>query len=232
MNLDRIIVALDFSTKYEALKIVDRLNGIINFYKVGLELFLNEGRDILKELKKRDKRIFLDLKFHDIPNTVQKAVKSILNFGVDMLSLHTAGGFEMMKKAREVVEEIKVKEKVQTKLLGITVLTSLENRELEEIYGISVEVLSFVRNLALLSKKAGLDGVVASAGEAIHIKQSCGKDFTVVTPGIRLEKNSKDDQRRVFTPIEAFSLGADYIVIGRALTVYNEPEKLIEKLII
>lgn len=231
MNLDRVIVALDFSTKYKALKIVDRLEGIINFYKVGLELFLSEGRDILRELKKRDKRIFLDLKFHDIPTTVQKAVKSILNFGVDMLSLHTTGGFEMMKKAREVVEETKVKEEVKIKLLGITVLTSLGNKEVEEIYGVSVEVPSLVRNLALISKKAGLDGVVASAGETTQIKKSCGKDFTVVTPGIRLERDSKNDQKRVFTPKEAFSLGADYIVIGRALTVHREPEKVIEKLI-
>lgn len=218
MTLDRVIIALDFPSKKEALKIVDELDELINFYKVGLELFLSEGTGILKALKKREKKIFLDLKFHDIPNTVQRAVQASLKYGVDMLTLHTTGGFEMMKRARDVVEEARIRENVSLKLLGVTVLTSLDSKILEEIYGLTFDIPSLVKNLALLAKKTGIDGVVASAHEISTIKKSCGKDFLVVTPGIRLEKLSQDDQKRTVTPQEAFLKGADYIVIGRAVT--------------
>ncbi|ACI21077.1 MULTISPECIES: orotidine-5'-phosphate decarboxylase [Thermodesulfovibrio] len=227
MTLDRVIIALDFPSKKEALKIVDELDELISFYKVGLELFLNEGKEILKTLKKREKKIFLDLKFHDIPNTVQRAVKTSLNYGVDMLTLHTTGGFEMMKRARETVEEAKIRENVSLKLLGVTVLTSLDSKSLEEIYGLTFDIPSLVKKLAMLAKKTGVDGVVASAHEISTIKEHCGRDFTVVTPGIRLGKLSHDDQKRTVTPQEAFLRGADYIVIGRAVISSQNPREVL-----
>ncbi|MCX8034016.1 MAG: orotidine-5'-phosphate decarboxylase [Thermodesulfovibrio sp.] len=227
MTNERVIIALDFSTKKDALRIVDELDDLISFYKVGLELFLSEGMEILKILKKKGKKIFLDLKFHDIPNTVQRAVKASLNYGVDMLTLHTTGGFEMMKRAKEILEETKTKNDAQLKLLGVTILTSLDNKSLEEIYGVSFESSKIVKNLALLSKRAGLDGVVASAYEISAIKKDCGNDFIIVTPGIRLEKLPHDDQKRTVTPKEAFLLGADYIVIGRAITSSKTPKEVL-----
>lgn len=230
MTLDRVIIALDFSSKEEALKIVDELDELISFYKVGLELFLSEGAEILKILKKRDKKIFLDLKFHDIPNTVQRAVQASLNYGVDMMTLHTMGGFEMMKRAKDIVEEAKIRKNISLKLLGVTVLTSLDIKSLEEIYGLTFDIPSLVKNLALLAKKTGIDGVVASAHEISTIKKSCGKDFLVITPGIRLEKLSQDDQKRTVSPQEAFLEGADYIVIGRTVTSSQKPREILLKI--
>lgn len=230
MSLERVIIALDFPTGKEALKIVDELDELISYYKVGLELFLSEGERILRTLQKRGKKIFLDLKFHDIPNTVGRAVKATLNLGIDMLTLHTTGGVEMMKKAKEVVEEVKIKENISVKLLGVTVLTSLDSKRLEEIYNFPFDVASTVKNLAILAKRAGLDGVVASAHEVVTIKEQCGKDFLVVTPGIRFTESSQDDQKRVVTPEEAFRNGADYIVVGRAITSSENPRKILSNL--
>lgn len=230
MSLDKVIVALDFSDRKKAIKIVNEIDELISFYKVGFELFISEGEKILRLLKKRQKRIFLDLKFHDIPNTVKKAVKASLNFGVDMLTLHTTGGLEMMKKAREVIEEEKIKNRVEVKLLGVTILTSLDNYALREIYSIDIEVSATVMRLSKLAKIAGLDGVIASAHEASLIKQHCGEDFLVVTPGIRLENTPQDDQKRTVTPAEAFYKGADYIVIGRAITQSKNPREILKKI--
>lgn len=223
MSLDRVIIALDFSDRKQALQIVDKLEGAINFYKVGTELFLSEGERIIDDLKRRNKKIFLDLKFHDIPNTVQRAVRVSLNFGVDMLTLHTLGGIEMLKRARDTVEEEKIKSNISLKLLGVTVLTSLDGKALEEIFGFSIEVSGLVENLAIMAKKVGLDGVVSSANEIFLVKEKCGKDFLVVTPGIRLTSLVRDDQKRAVTPQEAFNRGADYIVVGRAVTLSNNP---------
>ncbi len=227
MSLDRIIVALDFPQEQEALRIVDILEDLINFYKIGFELFLSEGPKILNTLKKRDKKIFLDLKFHDIPNTVYKAVKRALVYDIDMLTLHTTGGFEMMKRVKEALEEEKDRVGVSTKLLGVTVLTSIDKEMLKEIYGIEFEISSLVKKLADMAKKAGLHGVVASAQEIEIIKESCGEDFLVVTPGIRLSEIFQDDQKRTLTPKEALSKGADYLVIGRAITLSKDPQKVI-----
>ncbi|MCX7988639.1 MAG: orotidine-5'-phosphate decarboxylase [Thermodesulfovibrio sp.] len=224
---ERVIIALDFSNRKDALRIVDELDDLVNFYKVGLELFLSEGVEILKTLKNRGKKVFLDLKFHDIPNTVEKAVKASLSYEVDMLTLHSLGGFEMMNRAKHVVEKAKTFQNTQLKILGVTVLTSLDNKTLTEIYELPINANSLVKNLAMLSKKAGLHGVVASAVEVAEIKKHCGKNFIVVTPGIRLEKLSNDDQRRTVTPKEAFLLGADYIVIGRAVTSTKNPAEAI-----
>lgn len=221
MNLKKVIVALDFPNKKEALKIVDNLDDLIDFYKVGLELFINEGPSIIDILKKKGKRVFLDLKFHDIPNTVSKAVRATLKYGVDMLTLHASSGIDALKRSVEIVNEFSTDHRI--KIIGVTLLTSLDNDELKEIYGFPIEASLLVKNLALLSKKAGLDGVVASAREISIIKENCGKDFLVVTPGVRLKKLLKDDQKRTVNPKEAINLGADYIVIGRAITNAENP---------
>lgn len=217
INTGRVIVALDFSTKEDALRVVRELEGFIDFYKVGLELFINEGSDILKELKKLGKKIFLDLKLHDIPNTVYKATKGILNYNVEMLTLHTTGGLAMLKRAVEAVKEHSLKDGIKTKVIGVTSLTSLDEEDLKDM-GINLSILDFVKRLSLLAKKAGLDGVVASAREARTIKELCDKDFLVITPGIRVFRSGLDDQKRVVTAQEAFLLGADYIVVGRVIT--------------
>ncbi|WP_353683699.1 orotidine-5'-phosphate decarboxylase [Thermodesulfovibrio sp. 3907-1M] len=215
----RIIVALDFSKKEDALKIVDELEGLINFYKVGLELFLSEGAQILKILKNKGKKVFLDLKFHDIPNTVYKAVKSVLQYEIDMFTVHASGGIEMMQRAVMAVKEYSYRENIPPpKILGVTVLTSLNDEELTQVFSSPVAREVLAKNLALKAKQAELDGVVSAVSSVKTIKELCGKDFTVVTPGIRLKDANFHDQKIVATPYEAFCEGADYIVIGRAIT--------------
>lgn len=227
----RIIVALDFSKKEDALRIVNQLEGFIDCYKVGLELFLSEGGEILKALKKKGKKIFLDLKFHDIPNTVYKAVKSILQYEIDMFTVHALGGTEMMKKTLLAVREHSYKENIlPPKILGVTVLTSIDEIEIKELISFPVSREAIVKNLAIKVKEAGLDGVVAAASSIRTIKELCGKDFIVLTPGIRFKDTDLDDQKIVTTPKEAFDLGADYIVIGRALTSNQNPKDFLKKL--
>ncbi len=219
IDLSRIIVALDFSKKEDALKIVDELEGLINFYKVGLELFISEGAEILKILKNKGKKVFLDLKFHDIPNTVYKAVKSVLQYEIDMFTVHASGGIEMMQRAVMAVKEYSYKEDIQPpKILGVTVLTSLSEEALTQVFSFPVSREVLAKNLALKAKQAGMDGVVSAVSSIKNIKELCGKDFTVVTPGIRLKNSDFHDQKIVATPYEAFYQGADYIVIGRAIT--------------
>ncbi len=227
----RIIVALDFSKKEDALRIVDELEGLVNFYKIGLELFLSEGSDFVRLLKKKGKKIFLDLKFHDIPNTVYKAVKSILQYEIDMFTIHAFGGTEMMKKALLAVKEHSYKENTSPpKILGVTVLTSIDEIVLKEMISFPVSRETIVKNLAVKVKEAGLDGVVAGASSIKTIKELGGKDFIIVTPGIRLKDTDLDDQKVVATPEKAFDLGADYIVIGRALTSNQNPKDFLKKL--
>lgn len=229
---ERIIVALDFSKKEDALKIVDELEGLINFYKVGLELFLSEGKEILNILKKRDKKIFLDLKFHDIPNTVYKAVKSVLQYEIDMFTVHISGGIEMMQKAVLAVKEYSYKENISPpKILGVTVLTSLDERALNEIFSLSISRESLVKNFSLKAKQAGLNGVVSAVSSVKTIKELCGNDFIVVTPGIRPKNSDFHDQKVVASPEEAFLHGADYIVIGRAITNASSPHEVVFKMI-
>lgn len=229
--IDRVIVALDFNKKEDALRVVDELDGLVDFFKVGLELFISEGPEIIKILKKRNKRVFLDLKLHDIPNTVSKAVRASLNYDVEMLTIHSTGGFEMMKRAKEILEEQKIKENLKTKIIAVSVLTSLDSDTLKEIFGFPIDVRALVLNLASLSKKAGLDGVVASAREVREIKNYCGKEFIVVTPGIRIENSASNDQKRTATVKEAFSLGADYVVIGRAITLSSNPKEVLQRVL-
>jgi len=231
IDSDRIIVALDFSKKEDALRIVDELGELVNFYKVGLELFLSEGKEFLKILKKRNKKIFLDLKFHDIPNTVYKAVKSVLQYEIDMFTIHASGGIEMMQKAAMAVKEYSYRENISPpKVLAVTVLTSLDERALNEIFSLPISREALVKNLTLKAKQAGLDGVISGVSSVKMIKETFGRDFIVVTPGIRL-KGDFHDQKIVASPQEAFAQGADYIVIGRAITCSDSPRKMVFEII-
>lgn len=224
--IDSVIIALDFNKKEDALRVVDELEGLVDFFKVGLELFISEGPEIIKILKKRDKKVFLDLKLHDIPNTVYKTTKAVLQYQVDMLTIHTTGGFEMMKYAVDALREFNT----DTKIIGVTILTSLDEEKLRKILNFPVDLNSLVVNLALEAKKAGINGVVSSAQEVSSIKKNCGDDFLVITPGIRFEKESFNDQKRLANAQSAFSYGADYIVLGRAITSKSNLRKVLQEM--
>ena len=219
---EKIIIALDTATKEEALRLIAELEEV-QIFKVGMELFTAEGSALLDELVRRKKKPFLDLKFHDIPNTVAGAVRSAVRNGAAMLTLHTSGGVEMMRRASEAAQEEASRQAMpRPLLLGVTVLTSLKDSDLEEI-GFPAAARNQVLRLAGLAKTAGLDGVVSSPQEIEMIKQELGRDFLVVTPGIRPAGTEAHDQRRFMTPSEAIRLGADYLVIGRPITAAPSP---------
>jgi orotidine-5'-phosphate decarboxylase len=211
------IVALDVSSARAALDIVDTLGDAAGFYKVGLELFTRVGPAFIEELCSRRKRVFLDLKLHDIPNTVAGAVTAASELGVDLLTVHVAGGPAMLTAARNAG-------KGRTKLLGVTVLTSMLAEEVSAAWGRQVDdVAGEVVRLAELVKRSGLDGVVASGGDAAALRARFGPDLLLVVPGIRLPGTDRGDQRRVATPAEAARAGADYLVVGRAVTKTDDP---------
>lgn len=220
----KVIVALDVPTGNEALRLVEELEEA-RIFKVGLELFTAAGPALVEELTRRGKKVFLDLKYHDIPNTVAGAVRSATRHGVAMLTLHTSGGTEMMHRAGQAAaEEASKRGQPRPLLLGVTVLTSLQDADLEEV-GISSPARVQVLRLARLARRAGLDGVVSSPQEIELIKEDLGKDFLVVTPGIRPAGAQSDDQKRILTPAEAVRRGADYLVIGRPVTASPSPRK-------
>lgn len=226
---EKLIVALDVSDSKRAIDIVDMLGDYVNVFKIGFELFVSSGPSIVKEIQSKGKKVFLDLKFHDIPVTVAKAATAAVRLGVYMFNLHASGGLEMMKRCVDTVQEICIKESIQRpKIIGVTVLTSIDIVTLKNELGVHHSLKTHVKNLALLSKKAGLDGVVASPHEIALIKQNCGRDFLVVTPGIRPSWMPPDDQMRTATPKEALKNGADYIVIGRGILKQDDPIKALE----
>ena len=227
--IDKMILALDVADSDSALEIVDKFKDYINIFKVGLELFTTVGPGIVEEIQKRGKKVFLDLKFHDIPNTVTKAALSATRLGVYMFNVHASGGFEMMRKCRDSVVEMCLKENLERpKILGVTVLTSLSKEILTDELGIQYGLRTHVRHLSSLALKAGLDGVVASAREVELIRNHCGKCFIIVTPGIRPSWTPPDDQKRTMTPKEAIREGSDYLVIGRAVLQQPDPIKAVE----
>lgn len=227
--IDKLILALDVSDSSYALDIIDKFSNYINIYKVGLELFTVAGPGIVEEIQKRGKKVFLDLKFHDIPNTVTRAAISATRLGVYMFNVHASGGFEMMRKCRDSVVEMCLKENLERpKILGVTVLTSLSKEILTDELGIQYGLRTHVRHLSSLALKAGLDGVVASAREVELIRNHCGKGFIILTPGIRPSWTPPDDQKRTLTPKEAIREGSDYLVIGRAVLQQPDPIKAIE----
>jgi orotidine-5'-phosphate decarboxylase len=219
----QVIIPLDVSTLDEALGLVDSLGEASDFYKVGLELFTREGPRVVHALRGRDKRIFLDLKLHDIPNTVARAVGRARDLDIDLLTLHATGGRRMMEAAAEAAGDDLI-------LLGVTVLTSMTASDVKDSWGRAVDSIEEeVVRLARLSKESGVGGVVASVREAAPIKEAIGADVVVVTPGIRLAGDDAHDQARVSTPAEAVAAGADYLVIGRSITHAPEPAQALRR---
>lgn len=215
---ERIIVALDVDSDGKAVSIVEQLRGEVGAFKIGLQLFVSAGPNFVRRLASDGHRIFLDLKFHDIPNTVSKAAVEAAHLGVWMFNVHASGGGEMMRRTVDEVAKVCETENLERpKIIAVTVLTSSDNNSLREI-GIESEVENQVVKLAQLTAKYGLDGVVASPRESSLIKQSVGNEFLVVTPGIRPASATFDDQKRVTTAADAIANGSDYIVIGRPIT--------------
>lgn len=226
---DRVIVAMDTSDFPTLKRWVRSLKGWIRYFKVGLELFTSVGADAVHCIRDEGGEVFLDLKFHDIPSTVARAARVAKDLGVRMFNVHAMGGLAMMRAAKDAVTNRRGRPSV----LGVTILTSLEQRQLSQELGIARPMERQVLHLATLCRKAGLDGVVASAREVRLIKRRLGTDFVVVTPGIRPQWSVKGDQARVVTPREAFEWGADFIVVGRPITESRDlggaARKLIEE---
>ncbi|MAM02703.1 MAG: orotidine-5'-phosphate decarboxylase [Myxococcales bacterium] len=215
--MNRVIIPLDVSSVSGALALVDQLGDEADFYKIGFELYTRGGLEVVRELVSRDKRVFLDIKLHDIPNTVARAVEAASDLGVDLLTLHASGGQRMMEAAAEARSG-------HLKLLGVTVLTSMTTDEMASVWGRKISLVrDEVFRLANLGKEAGLDGIVSSALEASWIRQKLGPSFLIVTPGIRPAGSNSDDQNRVATPKEAVRSGADFLVIGRPITQADDP---------
>jgi len=221
----RIVVALDFGSAEEAMRIVRELAGIPCWLKVGMELYYAEGPDLVRALKGDGHRVFLDLKLHDIPNTVRGASRSIARLGADMFTVHAAGGVKMMEAAVEGVQDAVGDTAPGPLVVAVTQLTSTDQAALNEEIGIPGTVEEAVLRYAANARKAGLHGVVASPREAGRLKRELGSGFLAVTPGIRPAGSDRGDQARVMTPREAFAEGADYIVIGRPITKAPDPRR-------
>jgi len=218
VNNSRIIVALDYASADQALAFINKLEPTSCRIKVGKELFCRAGPALVEKLVKLDFDVFLDLKFHDIPNTVAQACRAAADLGVWMTNVHALGGSKMMEAARSALEG-----RAQRPLLiAVTVLTSLDEDDIKAV-GLSGSAVQNVQRLALLARHAGMDGVVCSPRELVTLRKSIGNDFYLVTPGIRPAGSAQDDQRRIMTPREAIHNGADYLVIGRPITAASDP---------
>jgi len=224
--MDKLIVSLDVDDFSKASQLIDILSPKVNIFKVGIAPYVNFGEKLLDKLRSLNKKIFLDLKFHDIPNTVKNATKAAAEKGVFMLNLHCLGGKKMLQAAVDGIQGINN----PPLLIGVTILTSMETEDMEHI-GLGGLLEDKVVTLATLAKKAGLNGVVASAKEAGIIKEKIGQDFVVVTPGIRPSWAEEQDQKRVLTPKEAIAEGADYIVVGRPIIKAKDPLVAASKII-
>lgn len=228
---DRLIVALDVDNGDKAINLVEQLARDVKLFKVGLELFSACGPDIVENIKERDCGVFLDLKLHDIPNTIARATARLVELGPFMFNVHALGGFEMMIKcaqaAREGAESLDLE---KPKVIAVTILTSTDENGLKKV-GINANIKDEVLSLAKLAKDAGLDGVVASAQEAKLIRQKLGRDFIIVTPGVRPAWAAPGDQKRVVTPKEAVACGADFIVIGRPIVEAESPVAAVREIL-
>ena len=226
---DRLIFALDVSSMQEVKKWVRLLKNHVGIFKVGKELFTACGPKVVEIIHKAGGEVFLDLKFHDIPNTAAKAGVVAAGLGVKMFNVHTLGGFKMMDAVREAVDKACVKQR-RPIILGVTILTSMDEKAIKQV-GIQGPIKNRVMHLASLAKKAGLDGVVASPLEVKDIKKKLGKDFIAVTPSIRMPDSKPDDQSRTMTPKEAIQAGADYIVVGRPIRDAKYPVETARKIV-
>jgi len=226
--INKLIVSLDLHQLDQTLELVQVLSPLVNYFKIGSIPFLNHGQVLLKRLHELDKKVFLDLKWHDIPNTVQGAVKAAsANSTIFMMNVHCLGGEAMLKAAAEAAK----RSTHQPLLIGVTVLTSLKDVDLQTL-GFSDSVPEQALKLATLAKQSGLNGVVASAHEVAGLKKSLGRDFLVITPGIRPEWSVKnDDQKRVLTPSDALRLGSDYLVVGRPIIANANPLEATQRIL-
>ena len=222
--MNRILVALDVPSAAEALALADSLRGAVGGFKIGKQLFTAAGPDIVRALVGQGDRVFLDLKFHDIPNTVAGAVRSAADLGVWMVNVHASGGRPMMEAAMNAADDAGRSNDHRPLVIAVTVLTSLDAATLASV-GVSAPPLEQAVRLAEMSRAAGLDGVVASPLETAAIRQTCGRDFLIVTPGIRggAATAAKDDQQRTLSPVEAIAAGSSYLVIGRPITAAADP---------
>ncbi|SDG68817.1 orotidine-5'-phosphate decarboxylase [Aneurinibacillus thermoaerophilus] len=219
------MVALDFPSAAEANGCLQSLAGTGVYVKIGMQLYYAEGPDYVRQIKEKGHSVFLDIKVHDIPNTAKGAMQSVVGLGVDMVNVHVAGGRKMMEAAREGLEKGTPAGKKRPLLIGVTQLTSTTEQMMNNEVGIAGTVEDCVVRYARLAQEAGLDGVVASPKEVPLIKEACGPSFLTVTPGIRPKGTDAGDQHRITTPEEAFRLGSDYIVIGRAITQAQDPKQ-------
>lgn len=222
---DKIIVAFDVNNKESFLKLLVELKGEATYIKIGMECFYSLGNEALLMAKEAGLKVFLDLKLHDIPHTVEKSVYALCRLGADMINVHALGGLEMMKAAKMGARKAKEDFNLNSlpKLIAVTHLTSLDQENLKRELGIDRPLHESVLSLAKIAKNAGLDGVVCSAHEASSIKKSFGPDFISVTPGIRLQSGDNQDQKRVMTPRKAIESGASHLVIGRSITQSSSP---------
>jgi orotidine-5'-phosphate decarboxylase len=225
--VDQLLVALDVESGAKALALADALRGVVGGFKIGSRLFTSEGPSIVRTLVSKGDRVFLDLKFHDIPNTVAQAIAAATSLGVWMVNVHASGGMKMMQAAREAAKETAARSGIEPPIvIAVTVLTSMNAQALAEAGYASAPVLDHVIRLAELTKAAGLDGVVASPQETAAIRQRCGDGFAIVTPGIRgggAVTSGRDDQERTMSPHEAIAAGSSYIVVGRPIVAAADP---------
>jgi orotidine-5'-phosphate decarboxylase len=230
-KVGQIMVALDFSSEKEALGMISKLETFRPYLKVGMQLFYLAGPSLIYKLKEKGFPIFLDLKLHDIPNTVKGASQSIASLGVDVFNVHCAGGKSMMEAALEGVEMGRTSHSHSPMVIGVTQLTSTSQEVLNREIGIPKQMNDAIVDYAELAKESGLHGVVCSPLEVGLVKHSCGQGFLTVTPGIRPSRSAMDDQVRVTTPREAVQLGTDYMVIGRAITSSSDPALAYQQII-
>ncbi|MDI6828671.1 MAG: orotidine-5'-phosphate decarboxylase [Armatimonadota bacterium] len=230
---NKIILALDVSSQYEAVDLVRELNNYVGAFKVGLELFNSVGPKIFDALRNAGaERIFYDCKFHDIPNTVAGAARAAVRMGIWMFNVHASGGSAMMRAAVEAAGDEAHRQGIETPLvIGVTVLTSISEKVLHEELSVPMLLENHVTHLAILAQNAGLAGVVASPHEIIPVKAACGPEFIVVTPGVRPQWAATNDQARIMTPREALNNGADYLVIGRAVTAVKNRVEAAERIL-
>ncbi len=221
-----VIIACDFASREECLGFLDKFTGKKPFVKIGMELFYATGAEMVREIKARGHKIFLDLKLHDIPNTVKKSMAVLSGLDVDMCNLHAAGTIAMMEAA---IEGLTRSDGTRPMLIAVTQLTSTDQERMENDLLIKEPIDKVVMHYALNAKKAGLDGVVCSPLEAGKVHEVCGSDFCTVTPGVRFADGDKGDQKRVMTPAEANKIGSDYIVVGRPITAAADPVAAYER---
>ncbi len=226
MSKRDVIIACDFSSKEQTLNFLDKFTGRKPFVKIGMELFYAEGPEIVRTIKARGHRIFLDLKLHDIPNTVKKAMSVLRNLDVDMTNVHAAGTVDMMKAA---IEGLTREDGTRPMLIAVTQLTSTSEERMQQELLINASINDTIVKYAENTKLAGLDGVVCSPLEAAMVKQACGKEFMTITPGVRFADGDVGDQVRVTTPAKAREIGSDFIVVGRPITAADDPVAAYER---